>query len=223
MKLSELAAMIDHTLLKPEAKPEDIERICAEANQYHFGAVCVNPVYVKLARSRVDRGVHVASVVGFPLGATPSEVKAYETRKAIEDGADEIDMVIHVGALKAGDLNSVEKDIGMVVDAANGKPVKVIIEACLLTDAEKEAACRASAAAGAAFVKTSTGFCSGGATVEDVRLMRRVVGDRLGVKASGGIRDFKSAMAMVEAGANRLGVSAGIRIIEEAQQAGLDR
>ncbi len=214
MTPQEVARYIDHTLLKPEAKPEDIEKLCKEAVEYGFFSVCVNPVYVKLASDKLkNTDVKVATVIGFPLGATPPEVKAFEAQKALEDGADEFDMVIPIGLLKAGDYDSVYKHIKAVVDAVKGKTVKVIIETCLLTDDEKKKACEISVKAGAHFVKTSTGFSTGGAKVEDVKLMRSVVGPNFGVKASGGIRTFEDAVKMIEAGANRIGTSSGVKIV----------
>ena len=214
-----LAGMIDHTLLKPEATREQVTRLCQEAREYGFASVCVNPVYVKLcAQLLADSGVPVCAVVGFPLGATPTRVKAFEAREAIRDGAAEIDMVIHVGALKSREYKAVEQDIAAVARACHGANalLKVIIEAALLTEEEKEMACQLAQRAGADFVKTSTGFGPGGATVEDVALMRRVVGPALGVKAAGGVRSYEDAQRMVAAGANRLGASAGVRIVEEA-------
>lgn len=217
-----LAALIDHTLLKPEATPQQIAQLCAEAREHRFAAVCVNPVYVPLAADLLaGSGIEVATVVGFPLGATPTAVKVFETLQAIQDGATEIDMVLPIGLLKAGRYDKVAQDINAVAQAAHaaGAITKVIIEAALLTDEEKIAACLLSKHAGADFVKTSTGFGPGGATVEDVALMRRVVGPHLGVKAAGGIRTFAQAKAMVEAGANRIGASAGVRLVAEAREA----
>lgn len=215
-----VAQLIDHTLLKPEASATDIETLCSEAAQHHFATVCVNPAWVALAARRLrGTGVGVCSVVGFPLGATTPDVKAYETRRALTDGASEIDMVINVGALKSGDLRLVEQDIEGVAAAcrACGATSKVIIEAALLTDDEKVTACTLAKAAGADFVKTSTGFGPGGATVDDVALMRRVVGDSMGVKAAGGVRDLNQVQAMVAAGASRVGASAGVRIVRESE------
>jgi deoxyribose-phosphate aldolase len=215
----EVASMIDHTLLKPEATRAEIETLCREAMDHHFATVCVNPAWVSLAASRLHgRGVGVCSVVGFPLGATTPDTKHYETRRAIFDGATEIDMVINVGALKSGDLRVVERDIEAVAAPCReaGVVSKVIIEAVLLTDEEKVAACTLAKAAGADFVKTSTGFAKGGATVADVALMRRVVGEDMGVKAAGGVRDLEGLKAMVAAGASRIGASAGVRIVREA-------
>lgn len=216
-----LAALIDHTLLKPEATPQQIAQLCAEAREHRFAAVCVNPVYVPLAADLLaDSEIEVATVVGFPLGATPTAVKVFETLQAIQDGATEIDMVLPIGLLKAGRYDKVAQDINAVAQAAHaaGAIVKVILETALLTDEEKIAACLLSKHAGADFVKTSTGFGPGGATVEDIVLMRRVVGPHLGVKAAGGIRTFAQAKAMVEAGANRLGASAGVRLVAEARK-----
>lgn len=213
-----IASMIDHTLLKPEATPAQIEKLCAEAAEYHFASVCVNPVYIPLAaRLLKGTGVKVCCVVGFPLGAIAPEQKAAEAASCAAMGAEELDMVIHVGAAKAGDWALVQRDIEGVVKAAAGHTVKVIIETCLLTDEEKVKACEAAKAAGAHFVKTSTGFSTGGATTHDIALMRKTVGPEMGVKASGGIRDYETAMAMIEAGANRIGASAGIAIVEAAE------
>lgn len=219
LKKDEIARFIDHTLLKPEATPAQIERLCDEARRYGFAAVCVNPVYVRLAAERLQGAeVAVCSVVGFPLGAMTTAAKVYEARQALADGASELDMVIHVGALKAGDYERVQEDIAAVADVCHkgGALLKVIIETALLDDAEKVTACRLAQAAGADFVKTSTGFAGGGATAEDVRLMRQTVGPRMGVKAAGGIRSYADALAMIEAGANRIGASAGVRIVEQA-------
>ena len=213
-----IASMIDHTLLKPEATPAQIEKLCAEAAEYHFASVCVNPVYIPLAaRLLKGTGVKVCCVVGFPLGAIAPEQKAAEAASCAAMGAEELDMVIHVGAAKAGDWALVQRDIAGVVKAAAGRTVKVIIETCLLTDEEKVKACEAAKAAGADFVKTSTGFSTGGATTHDIALMRKTVGPEMGVKASGGIRDYATAMAMIEAGANRIGASAGIEIVAAAE------
>jgi len=213
---------IDHTNLKPYARAEDIVRLCNEAKEYDFYAVCVNPYRVKLAKELL-RGsdVNVATVIGFPLGATPTEVKVFEAGRALEDGADELDMVINIGALKDGDYDYVREDIKAVAELAHerGAIVKVIIETCYLTEEEKIKACELAKEAGADFVKTSTGFGTGGATVEDVRLMRRVVGDGMGVKAAGGIRTYEQALAMIEAGATRIGTSSGVKIMEGAKNA----
>lgn len=211
-----LNKMIDHTLLKPEATKEMIENLCREAKEFDFKSVCVNPYWVSTAYEELrDSDVLVCTVVGFPLGATTKETKFFETDFAVQEGADEIDMVINVGALKSKQYNVVLEDIKSVVQAANGRTVKVIIETCLLTDEEKVKACELSKEAGANFVKTSTGFSTAGANVEDVELMRSIVGDALEVKASGGIRDLDTALKMIEAGATRLGVSAGVQIMKE--------
>lgn len=213
----DFARMIDHTLLKPDATQEQIAQLCFEARKYGFASVCVNPTWVELcAQLLKGSDVKVCTVIGFPLGATEEEVKAFETRLAIEQGATEIDMVINIGALKARDLELVARDIRGVVTAAHewGAIVKVIIEAVLLTDEEKTIACLLSKEAGADFVKTSTGFASGGATVHDVELMRRVVGPEMGVKAAGGVRTFEDAEQMVKAGATRIGASAGVKILQ---------
>ena len=213
-----IASMIDHTLLKPEATPAQVEKLCAEAAEYHFASVCVNPVYIPLAARLLDgTGVKVCCVVGFPLGAIAPEQKAAEAASCAAMGAEELDMVIHVGAAKAGDWALVQRDIAGVVKSAAGRTVKVIIETCLLTDEEQVKACEAAKAAGADFVKTSTGFSTGGATTHDIALMRKTVGPEMGVKASGGIRDYATAMAMIEAGANRIGASAGIEIVAAAE------
>lgn len=211
---TELAAMIDHTLLRSDAGPGEIRELCLEAARFGFASVCVNPLWVSFASELLtDESPLVCSVVGFPLGAT--NCVETETSRAVEDGAGEIDMVIPVGHLKYGDLQMVSGSISAVVREASGNPVKVIIETCLLTDDEKVTACRLAEENGAAWVKTSTGFSTGGATVQDVKLMRDAVGGRLGVKASGGIRTLADALAMVEAGAGRLGTSSGVRIVEE--------
>jgi deoxyribose-phosphate aldolase len=217
---SGVAAMIDHTLLKPDATRQNIEELCREAAQFKFATVCVNPAWVATAaRLLSGSGVGVCSVVGFPLGATTADVKGYETRRAIFDGAREIDMVINVGALKSGDLRVVERDIEAVTSSCRdcGVLSKVIIEAALLTDDEKVTACTLAKAAGADYVKTSTGFGPGGATAADVALMRRVVGAEMGVKAAGGVRDLEGLQAMVAAGATRVGASAGVKIVQQAQ------
>ncbi|HOY68142.1 MAG TPA: deoxyribose-phosphate aldolase [Candidatus Ozemobacteraceae bacterium] len=211
---AELARYIDHTLLKPTATTAEITKLCEEARQSRFASVCVNPAYVALAAKLLSgSGVMVCTVVGFPLGATSSFTKAMETRDAIANGADEIDMVINVGALKSKDFELVKNDIARVVEAANGHTVKVILETSLLTDEEKVKGCELSKAAGADFVKTSTGFSSGGATAADIALMRKTVGPNMGVKASGGIRDTQTAQQMVAAGATRIGASASVAII----------
>jgi deoxyribose-phosphate aldolase len=217
---SGVASMIDHTLLKPDATRQNIEELCREAAQFKFATVCVNPTWVALcARLLAGSGVGVCSVVGFPLGATTCDVKEYETRRAIFDGAREIDMVINVGALKSGELRLVERDIEAVTRACRegGALSKVIIEAALLTDDEKVTACTLAKAAAADYVKTSTGFGPGGATAADVALMRRVVGAEMGVKAAGGVRDLDSVKAMIAAGATRVGASAGVKIVQEAR------
>ena len=213
------ASFIDHTLLKPEASAVDIERLCEEAARYKFASVCVNPTWVRASACHLrGSGVPVCTVIGFPLGATLADVKAYETRRAIFDGAQEVDMVINIGALKSGDDCAVEYDIRQVVEAAHeyNVLVKVIIEAALLTDDEKVRACIAAKNAGADFVKTSTGFAKGGATVADVALMRRAVGQEMGVKAAGGVKGLADARAMIEAGATRIGASVGVKIAQEA-------
>jgi deoxyribose-phosphate aldolase len=214
-----IAKMIDHTLLKPDASQDQIAQLCYEARKYGFAAVCVNPSYVGLC-SQLLRGtpVHVCTVVGFPLGATPPEVKCYEAQEAIDDGASEVDMVINIGALKSKDYTLVERDIASVAHTchAGGAILKVIIEAALLTDEEKVIACQLAKAAGADYVKTSTGFGPGGATVHDVELMRRAVGPGMGIKAAGGIRSYEDVKAMVAAGATRIGASAGVKIAQQA-------
>ena len=212
-----LAKTIDHTLLKPDATPDQIAQLCFEARKHGFASVCVNPTWVKLCAQLLHGSpVKVCTVIGFPLGATAPEVKAFETENAIENGATEIDMVINIGALKARDLELVARDIRGVVTGAHGRGaiVKVIIEAVLLTDEEKTVACLLSKEAGADFVKTSTGFAAGGATVHDVSLMRRAVGPGMGVKAAGGVRTYEDAESMIKAGATRIGASAGVKIIQ---------
>lgn len=218
-----LAGCIDHTLLKAEGLPAQVEQLCQEAREYHFASVCVNGVFVSRAAKWLQgSGVAVCTVVGFPLGATPTRVKVYETRQAIADGATEIDMVIPVGLLKGGEVNAVLDDIAAVTEASHkeGAITKVILEMAYLTQREKILACLLCAAAGADFVKTSTGFAASGATPEDVRLMRSVVGpvNQMGVKAAGGIRTLADAHAMLAAGATRLGASASIKILKEAQE-----
>lgn len=213
------ASLVDHTLLKPEASESDIKKLCDEAIQYGFASVCVNPSWVRRAAEFLrGTSVPVCTVIGFPLGATLPDVKAFEARRAIFNGAREVDMVINIGALKSGDDCAVEDDIRAVVLAAHENAVlcKVIIETALLTDEEKVRACLAAKNAGADFVKTSTGFAKGGATVADVALMRRVVGLGLGVKASGGVKGIADAKAMIEAGATRIGASVGVKIAQEA-------
>lgn len=216
----DVARYIDHTLLKPEASRAEIERLCDEARQYQFASVCINPVWVGRAATRLlGSPVKVCTVVGFPLGATLPDVKAYETRRAIFDGATEIDMVINLGALKSEDEALVRRDIATVVEAAheNCAIVKVIIETALLNEEEKIRACYLAREAGADFVKTSTGFSKGGATVADIELMRQVIGGDLGVKAAGGVRDLAAAREMIAAGATRIGASAGVQIVQEAK------
>ncbi|HEM5208801.1 TPA: deoxyribose-phosphate aldolase [Streptococcus suis] len=212
---------IDHTILKPETTREQVEKILAEAKEYDFASVCVNPTWVALAaESLKDSDVKVCTVIGFPLGANTPDVKAFETKDAISKGADEIDMVINIGALKTGNYDLVLEDIKAVVAASGDKLVKVIIEACLLTDDEKVKACQLSQEAGADYVKTSTGFSTGGATVADVALMRKTVGPDMGVKASGGARSYEDAIAFIEAGASRIGASSGVAIMNGAQADG---
>ncbi len=215
--MNSILSMIDHTLLKADATRMMIENLCQEAIKYNFGQICVNPYHVPYCRELLKNSdVKIATVVGFPLGANTKELKALEAEDAIKNGAHEIDMVINIGALKDKDYDAVRNDIIAVVMASHPKAiVKVIIETCLLTEDEKEKACQLSMEAGADFVKTSTGFSTSGATVEDIRLMKRIVGDKLGIKASGGVRDLKSAKEMIEAGATRLGTSSGVKIAEE--------
>ena len=212
---AQLAAFIDHTLLKPDASAAQIEQLCAEAREHGFFAVCVNGAWVAAARHFLDGSdVKVVSVVGFPLGAMAADVKRFETEVAVDDGAHEIDVVLNVARLKAGDDKYVFREIVDVVEAADERPVKVILETCLLTDKEKVRACRLVVDSGAQFVKTSTGFSTAGATVADVKLMRETVGPKFGVKASGGVRDAQTALAMIAAGATRLGTSSGIAIVK---------
>lgn len=215
--MKSISSMIDHTLLKPDATREMIKALCEEAIQYKFGAVCVNPCHVRYCNELLKgTDVKLATVIGFPLGANTKEVKAFETKNAIDNGANEIDMVINIGAIKDKDYDRVKEDIEYVVKAAIPKAiVKVIIETCLLTEEEKIKACELVIDAGAHFVKTSTGFSTGGATVDDVKLMKSVVGDKIEIKASGGVRDLKSAKDMIEAGATRLGTSSGIKIVKD--------
>ncbi|WP_282019907.1 deoxyribose-phosphate aldolase [Planomicrobium okeanokoites] len=214
--MSNIASYIDHTLLKPESTKEQVIELCKEAAEYEFASVCVNPSYVETAAAELkDSKVKVCTVIGFPLGASTSETKAFETKDAIAKGAEEIDMVVNIGAIKSGDSELVKNDIQAVVEAAKGKAiVKVIIEASLLTDEEKVLASRLSKEAGADFVKTSTGFSTGGATVADVKLMRETVGSELGVKASGGVRSLEDVQAMIDAGASRIGASSGVQIMQ---------
>jgi deoxyribose-phosphate aldolase len=216
----ELAAMIDHTLLKPEATPSEVEQICKEAIEFSFASVCINPSYAKLAKEKLQgSNVKVCTVVGFPLGATTRKSKVHEAGEAIANGAQEIDMVINIGRLKAREYDYVESEIKEIADLAHSTRaiLKVIIETCLLTDEEKEKACLLARSAGADFVKTSTGFGKSGATVADVALMRRVVGSKMGVKASGGVRSYDDAIRMVECGATRIGTSSGVKIISECK------
>jgi deoxyribose-phosphate aldolase len=218
MKKQELAAMIDHTILKADATVDDVTRLCSEAKAHKFASVCVNPVHIPLvSRELKESGVLTCCVIGFPLGANATEIKAAEAEFAVSQGAEELDMVINIGAMKAGDSDLVRKDISAVVDAAAGRTVKVIIETCYLNEEEIKDACRAAMEAKAHFVKTSTGFGSGGATVENIRLMRKTVGSSMKVKASGGVRTYADAVAMAEAGADRIGASSGIAIIAEAE------
>lgn len=216
-----LAPYIDHTLLKATATPDDISRLCREARDNAFYAVCVNPVYVAQARAELQgSGVKVATVCGFPLGAVTSGQKAVEARLSVEEGADEVDMVIHIGAALAGDWDAVQADVRAVRGAIPGHVLKVIIETCSLDDEQKRAATEAAVAGGADFVKTSTGFGTGGATPDDVRLMREVIAGRARIKAAGGVRSAEDARAMIEAGADRLGTSGGVALVAEAGVAG---
>ena len=219
--MTHLARYIDHTLLKADAVAADIEQLCREAKDHNFYAVCVNGSWVELARHCLeDTDVKVASVVGFPLGAMETDVKRFETEAAIDAGAHEIDMVINVGRLKDGDDKYILRELRDIVESADERPVKVILETCLLTDEQKIRACRLVVEAGAHFVKTSTGFSKSGATLEDVKLLREEVGKDLGVKASGGIRDAVTALAMIEAGATRLGTSNGVAIVKGSSSGG---
>lgn len=222
MDRTTLAKMIDHTLLKPEANRDAILKLCAEAKEYNFASVCVNPSWVALcAEQLAGSNVKVCTVIGFPLGASSTATKVFETQDAIANGATEVDMVINIGAIKSGDWDLVKKDVEAVVQAAHPKAiVKVILETGALTQEEKVQACLVCKDAGADFVKTSTGFGPGGATVEDIRLMRETVGPDLGVKASGGVRDYETVMAMIEAGATRIGASAGVAIVTGAKTTG---
>lgn len=219
----ELAKLIDHTALKPETTKKQIIQLCEEAKEYGFASVCVNPTWVKLAAECLaDSEVKVCTVIGFPLGANTSEVKAFEAKNAITSGAEEVDMVINIAALKDGDDAFVESDIHSVVEAANGTLVKVIIETCLLSNEEKIRACQLAVKAGANFVKTSTGFSTGGATKEDIQLMRETVGPTIGVKASGGVRTREDVEEMVAAGATRIGASAGVAIVSDEKSSKVD-
>ena len=207
---------IDHTLLKPDATLAGIKKLCAEAREYDFMSVCVNPFFVPVAKKLLaGSDVKVCTVIGFPLGANTPYIKAVEAKKAIDDGADEIDMVINVSMAKEHDYEYIENEVRLVREASEGKTLKVILETCLLTDDEIIATSKASKAAGADFVKTSTGFSKGGATVHAVALMRQTVGDKLGVKASGGVHNKEEALAMIEAGASRIGASASVQIMKE--------
>ena len=219
MTTPQLAKMIDHTLLRADATQSEMAKLTEEAKQYQFASVCVNPGWVAYAAEQLQgTGVDICTVIGFPLGASTSETKAFETKDAIAKGATEVDMVINISALKDGKDDFVEQDIRAVVEAAAGKAlVKVIIETCLLTDEEKVRACQAAVRAGADFVKTSTGFSTGGATPEDIALMRRTVGPDVGVKASGGVRSLEDMQKMIEAGATRIGASSGVKIMQGGQ------
>ena len=211
-----IAKTIDHTILKPTATAEQIRELCAEARANHFASVCVNPCWVPLVAKELNNSdVLVCTVIGFPLGANPTDIKVEETKWAVKNGAQEVDMVINIGALKGGDYKTVEEDIRAVVKAAGKATVKVIIETCFLSNDEKRIACEAAMKAGAHFVKTSTGFGTGGATVEDVKLMRKTVGDAMKVKASGGVRSYHDAIAMLDSGADRIGTSSGVAIVAE--------
>lgn len=212
---NKIAKMIDHTILKATATKEEVVKICSEAKEYGFFSVCVNPTQIELVKKELQGSdVKVCTVIGFPLGANTPEVKAFETKDAIDKGADEVDMVINIGALKDKNYELVERDIKAVVDAANKAAlVKVIIETCYLTDEEKKIACELAVKAGTDYVKTSTGFGTGGSTPEDIKLMRETVGENIGVKASGGVRCEKDAIAVIEAGASRIGASASIAIV----------
>ncbi|MBT2569098.1 deoxyribose-phosphate aldolase [Planococcus sp. ISL-110] len=214
--MTNIASFIDHTLLKPESTESQVVQLCKEAAEFKFASVCVNPTWVETAAAELTGSdVKVCTVIGFPLGASTSETKAFETTDALSKGAGEIDMVLNIGALKSGNTDHVKKDIEAVVNAAKGKAiVKVILETCLLTDEEKVTASRLAKEAGADFVKTSTGFSTGGATIEDVKLMRETVGADLGVKASGGVRSLEDVEAMIEAGATRIGASSGVKIMQ---------
>ncbi|MEK6268483.1 MAG: deoxyribose-phosphate aldolase [Planococcus sp. (in: firmicutes)] len=214
--MTNIASYIDHTLLKPESTESQVVQLCKEAAEYNFASVCVNPTWVEKAAAELTNSeVKVCTVIGFPLGASTPETKAFETTDAISKGAGEIDMVLNIGALKSGNTDHVKKDIEAVVNAAKGKAiVKVILETCLLTDEEKVTASQLSKEAGADFVKTSTGFSTGGATIEDVKLMRQTIGPDMGVKASGGVRSLEDVEAMIKAGATRIGASSGVKIMQ---------
>jgi deoxyribose-phosphate aldolase len=220
--LTEIASLIDHTILKPEATGDDIRRVCREALEYGFASVCINPYWLPLVAAELaGSSVKVCTVVGFPLGATTTASKVFETKDAIRSGAQEIDMVLNIGALRSGDRETVQSDIAAVVEASHaaGAIVKVILETALLDDAQKVTACELALAAKADFVKTSTGFSTGGATIHDIELMRRVVGPDIGVKASGGIRALEDLRAMVAAGASRIGASASVKIVLASRDA----
>ena len=216
---NQFASYIDHTLLKPEATKEEIEQLVNEAKEYKFASGCVNPYWVSFCAEKLkETSVKVCTVIGFPLGATSTETKVFETKQAVQNGAEEVDMVINIGELKAKNDSAVKKDIEAVVNAAKGSAItKVIIETSLLSDEEKVRACQLAKEAGAHLLKTSTGFSNAGATVEDVRLMRETVGPEMGVKASGGIRDYEKMKAMIDAGANRIGASSGMKIMQSLQ------
>jgi deoxyribose-phosphate aldolase len=216
LSTAQLAAFIDHALLRPDASARDIEKLCAEAREHGFFSVCVNGSWVAVARHFLDdSNVKVASVVGFPLGAMTTDAKRFETEAAVDDGAHEIDVVLNIARLKGGDDKYIFRELCDVVEAADERTVKVILETCLLTREEKIRACRLASDSGAHFVKTSTGFGAAGATIDDVKLLRETVGPDFGVKASGGIRDAKTALAMIAAGASRLGTSSGVAIVRE--------
>lgn len=217
MDKKKLASYIDHTLLKPDASIADIKKICQEAAEYSFASVCINPYYIKAAKSFLENtGVKTCTVVGFPLGATTIEVKLYEAEQAIKNGADEIDMVINIGALKENNFDYTAEEIKKMSNVCNGKALlKIIIETCLLEKEQIVASCRIAASAGANYVKTSTGFSLSGATISDVKLMKETVGDLIGIKASGGIKDLKTMLMMIEAGATRIGTSSSVKIINE--------
>ena len=218
----QLSKYIDHTILKPDATSEEVKKVCSEAKEYNFASVCINPYYARLVSSELEgTKIKTCVVIGFPLGANTKEVKAFEASNAVANGAQEVDMVINIGALKDKMYDVVENDIKAVVESVKGKAlVKVIIECCLLTNEEKVMACSLSLKAGTDFVKTSTGFSTSGAKTEDVKLMRKTVGENIGVKAAGGIRDYKTTMEMISAGANRIGASAGIVIVKESNKKG---
>lgn len=222
MTPEQIAAMIDHTLLKADGTQKDIIKLCEEAKQYKFATVCVNPYWVSLAAQELEgSGVGITTVIGFPLGSSSTLIKGVEAREAIANGATEIDMVLNVGAMKSGDFAAVERDIREVAQACNGKAImKVIIETCYLTDEEKQLAAELSKSAGADFVKTSTGFGTSGATLKDIQLIRNAIGDAMGIKASGGVRDLPFALQLIEAGATRLGTSSGIALVTGGRGSG---